>query len=108
GLGMLKGEKSASGMGVMGASYAVQDFITVVGMGGGWGRAMMSMSNNITPVVAALGLGTGLAGGIGLVVTAASMGAMAIESWWKAVDSDKAKEAEAKLKAIEDQIKRTN
>lgn len=105
GVDKLKGKR---GLGLMGASYALQDFITVVSMGGGWGRAMSSMANNITPTLMALGAGAGLAGVLGTVVTVASAGTMALEGWWKAADSDRADAAKDKLKAIEDQVKRTN
>lgn len=108
GVDSLKGKGGKGGHGLMGASYAAQDFITVVSMGGGWGRAMFSMANNITPVLANLGVGMGLAGAIGLVVTAASTGVSALESWWKAADSDKADAAKEKLQEIEEQVKRTN
>ncbi len=105
GVNQLTGNRS---MGLMGASYAVQDFVTVVSMGGGWGRAMNSMANNVTPVLASLGVGMGLAGALGLVVTVASAGVSALEGWWKAADSEHAEAAKEKLREVEEQLKRTN
>lgn len=108
GVDALTGKPGNVGFGIAGASYAVQDFITVVSMGGGWGRAMLSMANNVTPVVMSLGLGAGLAGAIGFVVTAASAGVSSLEAWWKAADSDKADSAKQKLEEMQAEIRKTS
>lgn len=96
------------GFGLMGASYAAQDFVTVLAGGGGLGRALMSTANNITPMLMGLGVGAGLAGILGTVTTVASAGTMAIEGWWRAADSDKADAAKKKVEEIEDRVRRAN
>lgn len=66
----LGGQRMAGGMGALGAAYGLQDVITVLSMGGGWSRALMSATNNITPMLIGLGMGGGLAGVAGLAATA--------------------------------------
>jgi hypothetical protein len=65
----LKGTGGANGQGIIGLSYGLQDIITVLSYGGGWQRALMSATNNITPMLAGLGMGPGMAGALGLLVT---------------------------------------
>jgi hypothetical protein len=106
GVDQLKGKGGASGYGLMGASYALQDFVTVISMGGGFGRAMMSMANNITPVLAAMGMGAGLAGVMGTVFTLASAGAGVLEKYFTSMDSEVPEKLSAKLEDAADRAKR--
>jgi hypothetical protein len=55
------------GRGVLQASYAVQDFTSVLSGGGGLSRAIGSVQNNIPVLLSGLGLGAGLAGTVSLV-----------------------------------------
>lgn len=55
------------GRGVLQASYAVQDFTSVLQGGGGLSRALGSVQNNIPVLLSGLGVGAGLAGTISLV-----------------------------------------
>lgn len=55
------------GRGVLQASYAVQDFTSVLSGGGGFSRALGSVQNNIPVLLSGLGMSAGLAGAISLV-----------------------------------------
>lgn len=59
-----------SGRAMLTASYAVQDFTSVLAGGGGLSRALGSVQNNIPGLLSSLGAGAGLAG----VVSVASVG----------------------------------
>lgn len=105
----LGGQKSAGGMGALGAAYGLQDVIAVLSMGGGWSRALMSATNNITPMLVGLGLGGGLAGVAGLAVTAIAALGPALEGLGGYFDGSiktKVPEATDKLDRLTDSIKK--
>src|SRR5574337_694269 len=62
------------GRGVLQASFAVQDFTSVLTGGGGLSRALTSVQNNIPILLTGLGMGAGLAGTVSLV--SVGLGAM--------------------------------
>lgn len=107
-LGGLKGQSGANGQGLLGASYAIQDFVSVLTGGGGLGRAIGAVSNNIAPFALSLGAGGALAGGLGFLVTAFGAAIPIIEEFWGAVDSEASKKAVEKLKELQNEIKRTH
>jgi uncharacterized phage infection (PIP) family protein YhgE len=104
-LDALKGHSGLGGQGLLGASYAAQDFISVLSGGGGIGRALGSISNNMPQILAGLGLGAGLAGVMGAVTAGVAAAIPMIEAWWNAVDSEAAERAKEKLKAIKEELK---
>ena len=90
----LRGEGSpggSSGQGILGVSYAFQDFTSVISTGGGFGRALASIQNNIPPILAGLGVGAGLAGAISLVTVGAGLAVPALTSFFGAMDAEAAK-----------------
>lgn len=78
----------AGGRGILQASYAVQDFTSVLAGGGGLARAIGSVQNNIPILLTSLGVGAGLAGTISLVSVAVAAAIPLISSF-----ADKEKEA---------------
>lgn len=98
------GGGGAGGQGILGASYAMQDFISVLTGGGGLGRALGSITNNIPALLTGLGAGAGLTGIISGLFTLMVAGVPAIEKWWGAIDSESADKARTKLEGIKAQI----
>lgn len=103
--------QGAFGSGILSASYAVQDFTSVLSTQG-LGRALGAIQNNIPILVASLGAGAGLAGAISIV----SIGTgLLIDNWdkltgkWKDGETEReagrqkqlAKEMEAAADAAE-------
>jgi hypothetical protein len=102
----MAGTSGRSGQGILGTSYAVQDFTSVLAGGQGLGRALASVQNNIPILVSSLGAGAGLAGVISIV----SVGiGLLIDNWgsiqklWKSGETEEETERMKKLaKAIDD------
>ncbi len=67
-----KVDKSSGKLGstVLSASYAFQDFTSVLSGGGGFARALGSIQNNIPQILAGLGLGAGLTGVVSVAAVA--------------------------------------
>lgn len=85
GLDKLKGTRGANGQGVLGATYALQDFITVLSMGGGFQRALMATQNNLTPMLMGFGVNAGLAGILPTVTTLLTAMIGPANDMWKAL-----------------------
>lgn len=106
--GQAMGRQGSFGSGMLQASYAIQDFTSVLG-DGGLGRAIGSIQNNIPGLLTSLGVGVGLAGAVSVV----SVGiGLLISNWDKITDlwsgEDTRKEAERQkelAKAIEETTK---
>lgn len=101
GAGKALGKGGDFGRGVMSASFAVQDFTSVLGTQG-LGRALGAVQNNIPMLLASLGAGAGLAGTVSLV----SIGVgLLIDNWdkvagrWKEGETERETERQKKLKA---------
>jgi hypothetical protein len=111
-LDMLKGKPGGAGgnggQGLLGASYAVQDFVSVLSGGGGLGRALGAVSNNVGPVLTALGAGSGLAGMVGLVFVGITALIPLIEKFFDGFGGEKAELAKETLKEIESRIRSIN
>jgi hypothetical protein len=75
----VKGTPGAGGRGILGLSYAVQDFTSVVGTQG-LGRALGAVQNNIPILIASLGAGAGLAGAVSIVSVGVGL---LIDNWDK-------------------------
>jgi hypothetical protein len=86
------------GRGILQASYAVQDFTSVLSGGGGLSRALGSVQNNIPVVLASLGLGAGMAGTISLVSVGLGAAIPLVEQFVGGWDAEGMK---AKAKALE-------
>jgi hypothetical protein len=79
GVGGTAGNSGEFGRGMLQASYAVQDFTSVLGTQG-LGRAIGSVQNNIPLLLASLGAGPGLAG----ILSVVSIGVgMLVDNWGK-------------------------
>jgi hypothetical protein len=94
------GKDGAFGRGIMSASFAVQDFTSVLGTQG-LGQALGAVQNNIPILVTSLGAGAGLAGVISIV----SIGVgLLIDNWdkltgaWNKEDTKKEAERMEKLR----------
>jgi hypothetical protein len=105
GLTELKGSSGAGGRGVMGASYAFQDFTAVLSQGGenALPRALMSTANNIDAVARSMGASAAAAaklsmGFTGLVAVLPELIKLAKSAWeylsGEHVDLEKLKEAQ--------------
>jgi hypothetical protein len=95
--------------GLIGASYGLQDVVTVLSMGGGLDRALMSATNNITPMLIGLGMGGGLAGVAGLAVTAIASLSPALDKLGVSFDNGvktKVPEATDRIDRLTDSIKK--
>jgi hypothetical protein len=65
----LAGAKAKGGRGLLGASYAVQDFTSVLTGGGGLARALGAVSNNVDQLATSAGLSVGAAAKLSLGFT---------------------------------------
>lgn len=91
--------------GVLQASYAIQDFTSVLSGGQGLSRALMSVQNNIPGLLMALGAGQGLAGVFSLLSMGVGAFIPIVEKMWGALDNKEAAEAaKQKLREIKQQI----
>ena len=102
----LRGDYSRSGGGLLGVSFAAQDFVSVLSGGGGLGRALNAVSNNIPQILLGLGMGAGLAGGISVVTALVGAGIPVIESFFGGFSGKAKDEALDGMKQIEAEIKR--
>jgi hypothetical protein len=102
----LGGDYSRSGGGLLGASFAAQDFVSVLSGGGGLGRALNSISNNIPQILMGLGLGGGLAGVLSVVTALVGAAIPVVESWLGTFSGPKKEAAKAAIQEIEAEIKR--
>ena len=107
-LDALKGKRGLDGQGLMGASYAAQDFISVLAGGGGLGQAINSVSNNVPALVRLLGMGAGLGGAFSIITALVGAGIPIIQKWWGAIDSEAADKAKKRLEEIKRQIEDAN
>jgi hypothetical protein len=100
--------RGIGGGGILQASYAVQDFTSVLAGGQGLDRALSSVQNNIPGILMSLGASGGLAGVVSLV--AVGIGALipVVGKLWKSLESDAPEMAAERLKALQEQIKRTH
>ena len=87
------------GRGALQASYAFQDFTSVLSGGGGFGRALSSIQNNIPILLSSLGLGAGLTG----VVSVATV-ALGLFIDKMLASSDKGKDLKQQITAIAQEI----
>jgi hypothetical protein len=103
-VGKTAGVSGEFGRGIMGASYAIQDFTSVLGTQG-LGRALGAIQNNIPILVTSLGAGAGLAGAISIVSVGVGL---LIDNWAKIHDywtgGETEKEAE-RMKKLKEAIK---
>jgi hypothetical protein len=100
-----RGEKRIDGRGLLGMSYAFQDFTTVLAMGGGLDRALLSISNNVDQVAIAAGKTAAQAAKINIAFTAfvAAMPLVepAIKKVWNALAGSDVGGSEAITKALD-------
>jgi uncharacterized protein YlxW (UPF0749 family) len=106
-LDQLKGNKSISGQGILGASYAAQDFLSTIA-DGGFGRALGSMANNVPQILTLFGAGAGLAGVMSAVTAGASAAITAWEKWNGALEKDAAKAAKKSLEELRSEMEQLN
>lgn len=78
-MGQVAGRQGDFGRGMLQASFAVQDFTSVMGTQG-LGRALASVQNNIPLLVTAMGAGAGLAGAISIVSVGVGL---LVDNWGK-------------------------
>lgn len=79
GIGHTAGSSGDFGRGMLQASYAVQDFTSVLGTQG-LGRALAAVQNNIPGLLMALGPGAGVAGAVSVITVGAGL---LYENWDK-------------------------
>ncbi len=96
------------GQGILGASYAFQDFTSVLAGGQGFGRALGAVQNNIPMLISSLGGTAGVAGAVSVVAVAIGI---LIDNWGKlqkawSTESTTKSEADA-MKELEENTKRT-
>jgi hypothetical protein len=93
----LAGSRGINGQGILGASYAAQDFAGVIGAGGSFSQALNSVQNNLAPVLQSFGVMAGPAGVISLVSVAVGALTPLLGKLWESFDDkgavEKAKEA---------------
>lgn len=101
----VRGTGGASGYGILGASYAVQDFTSQLGTRG-LGGALGAIQNNIPILIASLGAGAGLAGAVSIVAVGVGL---LYDNWGKLKDywtgGETEKEAERMKKLAEETTK---
>lgn len=103
GVGRELGKDGSFGRGLLQASFAVQDFTSVLGTQG-LGRAFASVQNNIPLLLASLGTGAGLAG----VLSVVSVGiGLVYENWDKVTGLWKEGETAEEAKRVKDLAKAT-
>jgi hypothetical protein len=99
------GQHGAGGRGIMGASYALQDFTSVLTGGGGLARALGSITNNFDQMAMAAGASVATAaklsiGFTGLVALLPIVTPL-FESLWKAMAGGEDKGPETVVKALD-------
>jgi hypothetical protein len=98
------GAGGGAGMGILGASYAFQDFTAVLSGGQGFGRALGAIQNNIPILLAGLGAGAGLAGVVSVVTVGVGL---LIDNWDKIQRLWGSGKTEEETKRIKDLAKAT-
>jgi hypothetical protein len=97
------GGRGAGGRGILGASYAFQDFTSQIQ--NGFLPALSSIQNNIPQILMGMGMGSGMVG----IVSAAAVGfgllAVAAKSAFGGETKEAIEEAKEKLKEFEAQVK---
>lgn len=105
----LIGRRGMSGSGLLNASYAAQDFTSVLTGGGGLDRALSSVQNNVAPLLQSFGVLAGPAGLISLISVGVGLLVPQLERLWGSLeDSEAAKIAAERLKELKEQIKETH
>lgn len=101
------GSRGNPGMGILGASYAFQDFTSVLATGGdrSFMRALSSVQNNIPVLAMALGAGMGLAGAVSVVTVGVGL---LIENWDKLTGNWKSEETKKEAERMKDLAKATD
>jgi len=83
------GDKRAGGRGVLGLSYAFQDFTGVLSAGGGLGQAMGAIANNIDQIATAAGATAKQAGAMSIAFTGLTLALPVliplVKDLWKAL-----------------------
>ena len=105
----LRGER---GRGMLGASYAIQDFMSVLTMGGGIDRALMSISNNIDQMARAAGASVEKSAALSIAftgfVSVLPLVIPLLKELWEAIKGgDAAEQTKERLKEIQAEIERT-
>jgi hypothetical protein len=97
----LVGQRGISGSGILQASWAVQDFTSVLAGGQGLGRAIASVQNNIPGLLMSLGMSGGIAGAVSLVSVGIGALIPLLEKLWAGFeDKGVLEEAKRKLQEI--------
>jgi hypothetical protein len=104
----LTGRPGMGGQGILQASWAVQDFTSVLSGGQGLGRALSSIQNNIPGLLMSLGMTGGVAGAVSLISVGIGALMPVLEGLWKSLESDTPKQAREKFEKLKDEIKRTH
>ncbi len=100
------GTKTAGGLGMLGISYAVQDFTSQIQ--NGLLPALSSVQNNIPQILTGLGVGTGMAGVVSLAAVGVGLAVPLISSMASGTKDagEKAEEAAKKLHGFNDQLEK--
>lgn len=102
----LAGKGGLTGGGILQASYAVQDFTSVLSGGQGLARALSAVQNNIPGLLMSLGVSGGLAGVVSLVSVGIGALIPVVEQLWtKLGDKEAAEAAKQRLKELREEIK---
>jgi hypothetical protein len=97
----LAGQGGMGGGGILQASYAVQDFTSVLSGGQGLDRALSSVQNNIPGLLMSLGMSGGLAGVVSLVSVGIGALIPVVEKLWASLgDGEGAEKAREKLEEL--------
>jgi hypothetical protein len=109
-LNSLRGDGQAgggnSGQGLLGASYAVQDFVSVLSGGQGLTRALGAVTNNVGPVLSSFGAGAGMAGVIQLLFVGVTALIPVVQKLMESFSGTEADNAKETLKELEERTKR--
>ena len=104
----LAGSPGLGGNGILQASWAVQDFTSVLAGGQGLGRAIASVQNNIPGLLMSLGMSGGIAGAVSLVSVGIGALLPLVEKMWGSLDNkeaaESAKERLREIKAAADEV----
>jgi hypothetical protein len=97
------GGRGGNGMGMLQLGYVMDDLVNT---SGNWQRHLSSISNNMPGLLMSLGAGSGMAGMIGMIYTAAVGLAPVLKSIWDSTTTGGPAGAEA-LKKLTEEIKKT-
>jgi hypothetical protein len=108
-IGALAGKGGIGGGGILQASYAVQDFVSVLSGGQGLARALASVQNNIPGLLMSLGATGGLAGIVSLASLAVGAFVPVLEKMWGGMDDkERVQAAKERLKELQHQVEETH